>query len=104
MGNKEDIWRTVAVSIFSALMALITAWVTFGSKAITEEKVMRLVEDHSPYSKDQKAIQETMDSMRTEVRGLRNDVDQMKLEQARASSKLDMIANAITGSTARKGN
>jgi hypothetical protein len=84
-------WRTASVSLISICATLITAWVVFGSRAVSREEVVHMISKETPYVEDRKSIQQTLDQYGQSIEKMASEVERLAAQQYRVETKLDTI-------------
>ena len=91
MEKLNGTWRTIAVSLASAIIAFGAAWFTFGMNSISRVEVLRLVETQTPYAKDQNFVHGVLESNTAMLDSLVTEVTALKVEQARMATALEQL-------------
>lgn len=84
-------WRTATVSLISICASLLTAWVVFGSRAVSREEVVHMISKETPYVEDRKSIQQALGQYGESIEKMASEVERLAAQQYRMETKLDSI-------------
>lgn len=78
--------KLIIAALLGATVTGAGAWLTWASDIVTESKAIDLIENYSPYAKDQALVKEALE----EVKALRKDLSAHTEDFARLDEKLSM--------------
>lgn len=73
---KESIWRTIAIAMITLCTGAFGTWASLGDKP-SKEEVREMIRIEAPSALD--------------VKSLRDEIIELKVEQARTSEKLELL-------------
>jgi hypothetical protein len=99
---RNGIYKMVAACLLSAVVALIGAYFVATHNAVTKEELPALMEQHNPYTQDQKDIKSKLDDLKERVIRLDDYQKQIGQDIANVAAKAGVTAHPVTDSAPRK--